>query len=272
MSEKDIGVAPHLRAVMLTLSKCSTPAAATTPEASHHLASGFCVLFNLDTAKARPLEPGHVITDDQCPADAADHRLHVLADRRRRPARPCHIGNRQTPLRASAHGESRGTPDPYPAPDSALRCRSSRQRNRHRPAGAFDIAFGIRRLTKPDFSSIGTGLLQHGVGHIHPDHLARRPDLLGSEEAVKTRAKLAPSSTVSPGCIAATACGLPQERPRFAPSGSEANSARGTAVNVMAKLLPHSRCSRRASRRLLRPWQPRHTAPSLPPLSKCFPS
>ena len=38
-------------------------------------------------------------------------------------------------------------------------------------------------------------------------------------------APLPRSSTVSPGFMAATACGLPQESPRFAPSGSVASSA-----------------------------------------------
>ena len=50
-----------------------------------------------------------------------------------------------------------------------------------------DVALAEFDIAEAGLLGIGTGLFQHGVGHVHADHPAGRPDLAGGQEAVETR-------------------------------------------------------------------------------------
>ena len=79
-------------------------------------------------------------------------------------------------------------------------------------------------LPRPDFSALARAFSSMASVISTPITRPAGPTLRAARKQSKP-APLPRSSTVSPGCIAATACGLPQDRPRFAPSGSVASSS-----------------------------------------------
>lgn len=168
---------------MLTLNKCSMPTGGTEPETSTILrAASAC--FSTSTEAKPALETRHVVIQHQGTADAADQRFHVAADFRRRLDFPGHIrdgkpaaGFEHSPNLAEGpilvgHQVQHAIAD-----DHVDRAVIDRQ--------GLDFALAELDVSQATLFRIATGLGEHGVGHVHANHQAGRPDLAGREEAVE---------------------------------------------------------------------------------------
>ena len=170
---------------MLMLSRCSAPGGGTMPATSAiFLAASGC---SSTSTLAKPARRSRdVIVEYQRPADAAHQRLEVVADRCRGLGSPRHVRDGQPPA---------GPEHPMDLAEGTVLVRNEVQHAiaDHGIDGivhdrqGLDFALAELDVAQAGFLRVGTGLFQHGIGHIDTDHPPGRPDLAGGKEAVEAR-------------------------------------------------------------------------------------